>query len=149
MDEPRCCLKRSIFDDYLESSKRAGIKRRRIETLIGKFLADCVPGLCRREKRGVGPIYEFPPLAECRAAFDRLIQQEMEWPDQEIGMTKTPTRRLYRYLRHLIARVHGKEAFAVERLLAPMIPTIPFPEVSNIKKKRPFLGPSACDTIFV
>jgi hypothetical protein len=81
MDEPRCCLRRSLFDHYLEETNRVGIRRKRIETLIGKFLTDYVPGL-RRSERGIGPIYEFPPLAECRAAFERLIQQEIDWPEQ-------------------------------------------------------------------
>jgi len=60
-----------------------GIRRKRIETLIGTFLNKNVPGLRRREKRGDGSIYEFPPLAKCRAAFERLIQQETDWPEQE------------------------------------------------------------------
>jgi hypothetical protein len=83
MNEPRCCLRRSLFNHYLEETNRAGIRRKRIETLIGTFLKKYVPGLRRSERRGIGPIYEFPPLAECRAAFERIIQQEIDWPEQE------------------------------------------------------------------
>jgi hypothetical protein len=42
-----------------------------------------VPGLRPSERGGIGPIYEFPPLAECRAAFERQIQQKIDWPEQE------------------------------------------------------------------
>jgi hypothetical protein len=38
INEPRCCLRRTLFDHYLEEANRAGIKRKRIETLIGTFL---------------------------------------------------------------------------------------------------------------
>jgi hypothetical protein len=80
INEPRCCLRRTLFDHYLEEANRAGIKRKRIETLIGTFLTSMC---CKSEKRGTGSIYEFPPLSECRAAFERLIQQDIEWPEQE------------------------------------------------------------------
>jgi hypothetical protein len=82
MNEPRCCLRRGLFNHYIEETNRVGVRRKRIETLIGKFLQDYVPGL-RRSDRADGPIYEFPPLADCRAAFERLIQQEIDWPEQE------------------------------------------------------------------
>jgi hypothetical protein len=83
MNEPRCCGTQTLFNHYREETNRAGIKRKRIETLIGTFLNKHVPGLRRREKRGDGSIYEFPPLAECRGAFEVLIQQEIDWPEQE------------------------------------------------------------------
>lgn len=83
LNEPRCCPTQTVFNHYLEQTDRAGIRRRRIETLIGTFLKKYVPGLRRSERRGIGPIYEFPPLLECRAAFERLIQQEIDWPEQD------------------------------------------------------------------
>jgi hypothetical protein len=60
------------------------------------FLVKQVPGL-RKHRRvyrarrtgnaGVtekrGSIYEFPPLADCRAALEKMIQQGVEWPDQD------------------------------------------------------------------
>src|SRR5262245_33049076 len=82
-NEPRCCPTQTVFNHYLEQAHRAGIRRKRIETLIGTFLKKYVPGLRRSERRGIGPIYEFPPLLECRAAFERLIQQEIDWPEQD------------------------------------------------------------------
>src|SRR5262249_16964031 len=78
MIEPRGCRPQTLFSHYREETNRAGIKRKRIETLIGTFLSKHVPGLRRREKRGDGSIYEFPPLAECRGAFEALIQQEID-----------------------------------------------------------------------
>src|SRR5262249_19628062 len=82
-NEPRCCRTQSLFNHYLEETNRTGIKRKRIETLIGTFLNKHVPGLRRSERPGIGRIYEFPSLAECRAAFERLIQQEIDWPEQD------------------------------------------------------------------
>ena len=82
-NEPRCCLKRSVFNHYIEETNRAGFKRKQIETVLGIFLKKYVPGLRPSERGGIGPIYEFPPLADCRAAFERLIQQEIDWPEQK------------------------------------------------------------------
>jgi hypothetical protein len=82
-NEPRCCRKRSVFDHYIEANNRAGFKRKQIETVLGIFLKKHVPGLRPSVRGGIGPIYEFPPLADCRAAFERLIQQEIDWPEQE------------------------------------------------------------------
>jgi hypothetical protein len=81
--EPRCCPTQAVFSDYIGQADRAGIRRKRIETLVGTFLNNNVPGLRRREKRGGGSIYEFPPLAECRRAFETLIQQEIDWPEED------------------------------------------------------------------
>jgi hypothetical protein len=83
MNEPRCCPTQALFNHYLEQTNRTGIRRKRIETLIGTFLNRHVPGLRRSEKRGDGSIYEFPPLADCRGAFEALIQQEIDWPEQD------------------------------------------------------------------
>jgi hypothetical protein len=82
-NEPRCCPTQAVFNHYLEQTDRTGIRRKRIETLVGTFLNKSVPGLRRREKRGDGSIYEFPPLAECRRAFETLIQQEIDWPEED------------------------------------------------------------------
>ena len=67
----------------IEETNRAGFKRKQIETVLGIFLKKYVPGLRPSERGGIGPIYEFPPLADCRAAFERLIQQEIDWPEQK------------------------------------------------------------------
>jgi hypothetical protein len=91
INEPRCCRTQTLFNHYRDETNRAGIKRKRIETLIGTFLNRHVPGLRRREKRGDGFIYEFPPLAECRAAFEALIQQEIDWPEQDDWRAETPS----------------------------------------------------------
>jgi hypothetical protein len=55
---------------------------------LGMFLSKHVPGLRRREgiiiikPPGIeedGYIYEFPPLEKCRAEFEKLIHQKIEW----------------------------------------------------------------------
>lgn len=86
-----------LFDDYVKSSEKVGIKRRRDETIFGRELRTLMPttveqlGL-RREKRTIvidsvtgetrrPPCYVLPPLAEAREAFEGFVGQPMEWPD--------------------------------------------------------------------
>ena len=89
-DEPNKCPTALLFEAYVKHAQRQGVRRRSIETQLGMFLSRAVPGLRRikgvykipfkREERH-GPIYRFPPLAECRANFAKTLQQEVAWPD--------------------------------------------------------------------
>jgi hypothetical protein len=96
------CPAERLFDRYVEHAKRSGSRRRAIETTIGMFLNKVAPGL--RKNRGggyrapngdwvVGTVYEFPPLAECRAAFtERMQMAEQRWGGpQEWRHEPTPT----------------------------------------------------------
>lgn len=78
-----------MFEDYLEKSDKVGIKRRAIETEVGMDLKKLVPTMkdCRpRDGSGKRPrIYVFPPLAECRAAFEAAVGQTVEWGDDDTG----------------------------------------------------------------
>ena len=89
------CPVRTLHNSYIEHAGRTGIRRRASETQIGTFLHRHTPGLrrhrvscsIRRPGSGVATptrdyAYEFPPLAECRAAFENLIQQKIDWPEQ-------------------------------------------------------------------
>jgi hypothetical protein len=97
-DHVRSCPASRLFDHYVRHAMRQGVPRRSIETQIGVMLRKCMPqghelkrnhrGKYRSVMRdGVRPVdgstYEFPPLADCRAAFDREALQPMEWDDKE------------------------------------------------------------------
>jgi hypothetical protein len=98
MDDANACSSKALFEHYQETAQKRGTSRRSIETQIGKFLKRMVPGLQRRVltyklynsredmhvRDETGSTYEFPPLFECRAAFERLLNQKVEWtgPDE-------------------------------------------------------------------
>ena len=93
-DEFACCPTRSLIDQYIEHASRRGVRRRAIETQIGMFMGKHVPGLIRRREMcrivtrtgmvmEAVMVYAFPPLAECRDAFAKLMQQDLHWDDQQ------------------------------------------------------------------
>jgi hypothetical protein len=76
-------------DAMREAFKRSAADRRisaRLpdQTMLGKVFKDVCPGMPRTKKRS-GPntswVYKVPPLAECRAAWDKFIGQPVEWPE--------------------------------------------------------------------
>lgn len=75
-------------DLHAEYLKATGVGRKRGPAEFGKRLAKLVPGLHKfRPAIEVGPgltkqawCYEMPPLDECRAAFDELLGQRVDWP---------------------------------------------------------------------
>jgi len=84
--------KETLFDDYYLSADRVGIRRKSSETEIGQMLDKFVPGLISKKRpvehtdfRGDVTVrrkncWLFPPLADCRAAFDEKLQQPLDWP---------------------------------------------------------------------
>lgn len=80
-----------LFDDYVATSDKIGVKRRAEETVFGMQLRKLVPGLTRRRVTiGEGPdmgrrvrCYVLPPLADCRALFAEQLNQAMPWEDDE------------------------------------------------------------------
>jgi Family of unknown function (DUF5906) len=90
--EPRACRKSKLYEAYLRHAGRTGVHRRSIEVKVGMFLVDHVPGLVTDQKVTFSfynprndkltkraPAYKFPPLADCRAAFARKINQAVNW----------------------------------------------------------------------
>jgi hypothetical protein len=77
----------ALFSDYLETSDRIGVKRRREQTIFGRELHDLVPGL--RTDRQFNPdgkrerVYVLPTLAECRSSWDESMNQTREWPPED------------------------------------------------------------------
>ena len=87
-EDPDQCPATRLFESYIKHAQQMGVRRRSIETRLGIFLQQNVPGLKkidglydvvtlqdgngstdRKGKRG--NVYIFPPLVECRAAFAR------------------------------------------------------------------------------
>jgi hypothetical protein len=91
------CPKRLLFRRYIKHAQIQGVRRRAIETKIGRFLNKFVgPDLRSDEKKAytiyfrgdeyneTGWIYRFPKLKDCRDRFSREIQQTIDWgPDAE------------------------------------------------------------------
>jgi hypothetical protein len=79
-----------LYTHYLHSLNRLGVRRRSLETQVGRFLNKYVPGV-RREDQKVGPdpqakaqgIYRFPSLKECRKAFAKRLGFEIPWDNPE------------------------------------------------------------------
>lgn len=77
-----------LYADYLKSATMAGVSRKRSDAEFGLKLNKLLPGLGRRRPRGrdeAGKIqrpwhYELPALEDCRAAFDTLVGQPVDWP---------------------------------------------------------------------
>jgi hypothetical protein len=98
--QPASCPTERLFDSYVMHAQRQGVRRRSIETMLGMFLKKMVPNLWKREGTYrkdyrtdcQGMIYDFPPLAECRAQIEKLLQQRIEWdgPSEWIAPEVTP-----------------------------------------------------------
>ncbi len=84
----RLVLGKALFDDFVAGAERVGVGRKAQETTFGRELKRLVPGLARVQRTtgtGRGWHYELPPLGECRAAWDEIMQQPREWPSEEDG----------------------------------------------------------------
>lgn len=81
---------------YLESAKDAGERRRAAETELGMALRKLLPEV-RTERRWDGKRqrrkYVFPPLPECRAAFERAIRAPINWEAPDVSAPARRSRR--------------------------------------------------------
>ena len=75
---------------YLESAKDAGERRRAAETELGMALRKLMPEV-RATRRWVTSmkkqlrLYVFPPLPQCRAAFERAIRAPINWDAPDVS----------------------------------------------------------------
>jgi hypothetical protein len=94
---PNRCLSELLVTSYVEYAQRTGARRRADETAIGMFIKGSkhkkgvAPGLGTNQEtyRGrVVRVYTFPSLADCRAAFEREMHQEIPWdgPEEWVSM---------------------------------------------------------------
>lgn len=82
-----------FYAEYVKASSQMGIGRKRSPAEFGARLHKLVPGL-RKVRVSVetdpGVVsrpwsYELPPLQDCRAAFDALLSQSVDWPALSAG----------------------------------------------------------------
>lgn len=76
-----------LYNEYVQSSSRIGVGRKRSPADFGKRLAQLVPALKKprptieingeKKRRWC---YLLPSLDDCRAAFDELVGQPVKWP---------------------------------------------------------------------
>jgi len=104
MNDPNACSSKALFEHYQDTAQKRGTSRRSTQTLIGKFLKRMVPGVDRRSltyavfdsreemvlRQETGSTYAFPPLSECRAAFERLLHQKIEWTGPDEWLDREP-----------------------------------------------------------
>jgi hypothetical protein len=99
----RECATSKLCDTYIKHAQRHGARRKASETQLGIFLKKHVPGLRRNlkgqydiwtEASGIkniaGPTYQFPPLLDCRNAFESAMQQQFAW-DEKQDWTHAPS----------------------------------------------------------
>jgi hypothetical protein len=83
----------AIYSDYLHAAVEVGIGRKRDRSSFGLALTKLIPGLAKpRLRLEVEPgvtkrawCYALPPLDTCRAAFEEMIGQAIEWPAISAG----------------------------------------------------------------
>lgn len=80
----------ALFDDYIATAERIGIRRKAEETTFGIKLARLVPGLGRSRPYIGEPglakrtwCYLLPSLEECREAFEQEVNQPVAWGDDD------------------------------------------------------------------
>lgn len=87
----------TLFNDYVRTAERVGVKRKAAETEFGIRLRKLIPGLTRRraqeEIEVTGPdgrtetvmrrvwCFNLPDLLECRDAFAGAVGQEINWSE--------------------------------------------------------------------
>lgn len=79
----------ALYDDFIRSSERKGIRRKSGQTTFGIKIRKLLPAI-RKKRISVTTyanpgarenVYFLPPLVECRKAFDRALEQEYPWGD--------------------------------------------------------------------
>ncbi len=85
----------TLFNDYIATSDKVGMKRKQEETSFGMKMRKLVPGLAKVRRTTEAEdedgstvtkrvwCYRLPFLSEARAGFERLVGQEMAWPAEE------------------------------------------------------------------
>lgn len=78
-----------MFDDYIETADKIGVRRKSEMTAFGIKMRKLVPELRRqRLKAIIGPAeskqlwhYMLPPLQDCREHFEREVKQTIAWDE--------------------------------------------------------------------
>lgn len=88
-----------LYEAYLKESKSVGERRRKVEMDFSREIKRLCPGVDKKQVtvtvweqfrgewvRSTARLrsYKFPPLTECRAAFEKAIRMPIDWPVVEI-----------------------------------------------------------------
>jgi hypothetical protein len=77
----------ALYKDYLNAAEEIGASHRRDCATFGVRMKKLVPRI-RRTRPRRGEVrrrhYELPSLHECRASFEELIGQRLNWPADEV-----------------------------------------------------------------
>lgn len=70
-----------FHENYLEFAKNVGDRFKSSKTQFGKDLRDLCPGMKRKRQTSGSREwqYHFPPLLECRQAFEKKVGQPINW----------------------------------------------------------------------
>jgi hypothetical protein len=74
-----------VQEEFCKHAQRLGYSRRSSETELGMELNKLVPSLERNRPAIRGHrtyVYDLPPLADCRVAFDQIMRMTIVWPDE-------------------------------------------------------------------
>lgn len=85
----------ALYADYLHTADDIGVGRKRDRATFGARLFKLAPGLRKRRapriESEVRPwCYELPPLDGCRASFETLFGQYIDWPADEASESEPP-----------------------------------------------------------
>ena len=77
----------ALYGDYIKTADEQGVGRKRDRSSWGFRLQQIIPGLEKTRPRIEGEArriwsYRLPPLAECRAAFEAMLGQRIDWPPE-------------------------------------------------------------------
>jgi hypothetical protein len=90
----------TLFNDYLRSVEKLGVRRRAAETEFGIQLRRLIPGVTRVRAIEFVEVFDehgtheverlvwcltFPPVDECRLAFDEALKQAYPWEEPQAG----------------------------------------------------------------
>lgn len=82
-------LRETLHKEYLEAADKIGIKRRADQRQFGRALNRIIPDLKDIRPRSATGVrkraYVFPPLTECRQAFERAVGQPVTWPSEDMA----------------------------------------------------------------
>ena len=74
--------KKDVQDDYINEARNLSVPHRSDQTVLGIMLKEFFPTLQTKKRYG-RLLYVFPPLEECRAHFEKKINDKIDWPEDD------------------------------------------------------------------
>ena len=88
-----------LYDHFVDATNKVGTRYKEWEMEIAKLLKEWIPGLAWKQGSYTPPredeekrtrIWLFPPLGECRKAFEKKTGDVWDWDDQEDWLAEDP-----------------------------------------------------------